>query len=97
VQDVLWQIESEMARNTREALFDFNKLVLGAAAAKLFIGPLVHDPEIYIEVLRAAAEKCSGVVHCALVPHPDKWDGDSGNVQCYTLVEGCWERLAVRP
>jgi hypothetical protein len=34
----LWQVESEFARDSFEAVKDFNKLVLGAAENKLFIG-----------------------------------------------------------
>ncbi|MCA9657934.1 MAG: hypothetical protein KC486_06285 [Myxococcales bacterium] len=74
VTEALWQIESELAHNSAAALIDFNKLVLGAARYKLFVGPLVHDPEAFIDVLRPAAARCTGDVFAVLIPHPDRWD-----------------------
>lgn len=74
VKEALWQVESEFARNSGEALVDFNKLVLGSARNKLFIGPHVHDPQSFLNVMAPAAQACSGSVFAALVPHPDRWD-----------------------
>ena len=73
VKEALWLVESELARDSGQALIDFNKLVLGAARYKLFVGPLVHDPEAFIDVLRPAAACCTGEVFAALIPHPKRW------------------------
>jgi hypothetical protein len=91
VRRVLWQVESEFARNSREALFDFNKLVLGSAKSKLFIGPQMQQPARFLEVLRPAARACSGIVYAALVPHPDRWDGDAHPIEAWTLRNDKWE------
>jgi hypothetical protein len=45
VRKGLWIVESELARNSRQALYDFNKLVLGNATNKLFVGPQVSRSE----------------------------------------------------
>ena len=37
IKEVLWQVESEFAHDTRITLIDFNKLVLGSGKNKLFI------------------------------------------------------------
>lgn len=74
IQEALWQVESEFARDSGEALADFNKLVLGSARNKLFIGPHVHNPQAFLNVLIPPAKACSGSVFAALVPHPDSWD-----------------------
>ena len=77
IKDVLWQVESEFAKNSRQALVDFNKLVLGTAKNKLFIGPQVHDTQSFIEVLRSPAAACSGSVYLCLLPHPSDWDPEN--------------------
>ena len=73
VKQALWLVESEMARNTREALYDFNKLVMGSGDDLLFVGPHVRDQESYLKILGAAAQHCRGRIHVALIPHPDEW------------------------
>ena len=76
VKKAIWLVESEMDSNKREALYDFNKLVLGASENLLFVGPLVHDEKNYLRVLGDAARHCQHPVHVVLIPHPRKW-GDS--------------------
>ena len=56
--EVLWQVESEFANNSRETLKDFNKLVCGSAKHKLFVGSQVSDRESFIHVLLPAARAC---------------------------------------
>lgn len=85
ITDALWQVESELARDSRQALIDFNKLVLGSARYKLFVGPQVADPEAFIGVLRPAAARCTGAVFAALIPHPDSWDQAAAEVQAWKL------------
>lgn len=85
VADALWQVESELARDSRQALIDFNKLVLGSARYKLFVGPQVADAEAFVGVLRPAAARCVGQVFAALIPHPDSWDHARPDVQVWQL------------
>jgi hypothetical protein len=70
-----WAVESEFARNARQSMYDFNKLILSSSEAKLFIGPLFRgsDPTALLRPLRAAAHHCSGEVLVALLPHPSLW------------------------
>ena len=88
----LWIVESEMARNKREALFDFNKLVLGQADNKLFVGPHVHDEGDYLRVLARAASACSGSLYVVLIPHPDEWPVIAADsVGVWAWRESTWE------
>ncbi|MGA2448330.1 MAG: hypothetical protein ABTD50_06635 [Polyangiaceae bacterium] len=66
-------VESEFARDSREAMYDFNKLVLCAAECKLFIGPRVTSEATFLAPLSAAAAHCTGTVLAVLVPHPSEW------------------------
>lgn len=93
IRAVLWQVESEFAKDSRQALFDFNKLVLGSARNKLFIGPQVSDNQSFIEVLLPAANACQGRVFLALVPHPDSWNEGKKNIDIWRLEEGMWMLL----
>jgi len=83
----LWAIESEFARDLREALFDFNKLVLSSAENCVLIGPVVSDNEGFLDGLSGAAGNCKGTVYVVIVPHPSEW-ADSAKLQ----VQGhIWE------
>ncbi len=78
-------MESEFARDSRQALIDFNKLVLGSAHNKLFVGPQVSKVEQFIDVLKPAARACTRNVYVALIPHPAKWKNASDYVQLWSL------------
>jgi len=90
VEDVLWQIESEFARDRRHALYDFNKLVLGAGQNKLFVGPQVHDNSSYLQTLLPAAKACGGNVFVALVPHPRDWGNGVGLISLWKYGGENW-------
>ncbi|MFN8467940.1 MAG: hypothetical protein U0X20_20440 [Caldilineaceae bacterium] len=89
----LWAVESEMARDTRQALFDFNKLVLASSANKLFVGPKVADPDAYLNVLLFPARCCSSSVFVALVPHPGLWGNCELSVDLWQLIDDTWRRI----
>jgi hypothetical protein len=93
VRDALWQVESEFARDSGQALMDFNKLVLGSAENKLSVGPHVYDEGAFLGVLARAACRCSGAVYAALVPHPDRWDAGERQVAVWRLNGGRWASL----
>jgi hypothetical protein len=90
VTKALWAVESEFARDTREAMFDFNKLVLAAADSKLFVGPLVDDEASFIEPLTYPAKTCTGDVYVALVPHPDQWASQGALAHVYKFSQSEW-------
>ena len=75
IKEVLWQVESEFAHDSRKALVDFNKLVLGSGKNKLFIGSQVKKgtENSFLSVLRPAAGYCTGDVYVGMIPHPSKW------------------------
>jgi len=75
VKEVLWQVESEFAHNTRSTLIDFNKLVLGSGKDKLFVASKVKKgtENSFLSVLQPAAKYCTGDVYVCMIPHPSKW------------------------
>lgn len=88
----IWAIESEFERNSREALYDFNKLVLSSSENKLFIGPVVADTESFLGVLSGAAERCSANTFAVLVPHPSQWTvGATLLAEGYEWKESVWQ------
>jgi len=88
VREALWQVESEFARDSRQAIYDLNKLVLGAARQKLFVGPQVSDEAGFLAALLPVARCCSGEVYMALAPHPAQWDACKAVVRVWRLVDG---------
>jgi hypothetical protein len=87
----IWAVESELAKDKREALFDFNKLVLAASDKKLFVGPRVKDEQDYLRVLGAAAQHCIGEIFVALIPHPEEWpDKGPESVVAWEWKSGEW-------
>lgn len=75
IKEVLWQGESEFAHNTRSALVDFNKLVLGSGKNKLFVASQVKKgtENSFLKVLQPAARYCTGDVYVGMIPHPSNW------------------------
>jgi len=93
VKDVIWQVESEFARDSRQALIDFNKLVLGSAKNKLFIGSQVGDATSFLDVLRPAAKVCQGDVFTSLIPHPRDWNNNSNLIQTWRFGREEWREI----
>ncbi len=83
IKETIWQVESELARNSRQALIDFSKLVLGSAHNKLFVGPQVSKVKPFLDVLKPAARACRGSVYISLIPHPDNWKSGEGSVKLW--------------
>ena len=100
VTEALWLVESEFARDSFQAVKDFNKLVIGHAANKLFIGPRLGaaDEERYLNALmpvaRASAHNGASSVYAALVPHPGEWaTSEVADVALHRYARGGWETL----
>ena len=88
----LWAIESEFERDFREALFDFNKLVLCSAKNCVLIAPIVSDVEGFLDGLSGAADNCSGSVYVVFVPHPAEWSHSSElKVQGHVWEDRGWQ------
>ena len=87
IKEVIWQIESEFAHNTRSSLVDFNKLVLGSAKYKLFIASQVKKgtENAFLKVLQPAAADCTGDVYVGMVPHPNKWTDVEGAIHLWVF------------
>ena len=85
IKEVLWQIESEFAHDSRKALVDFNKLVLGSGENKLFIGSQVKKGKEnpFLSVLQPAARYCTGDVYVCMIPHPSNWVDSDNDVHLW--------------
>jgi hypothetical protein len=90
IKETLWQVESEFALNSRQSLIDFNKLVLGSAQNKLFIGPLFQDPDSLRKVIMPAAAACSGNVFAAFLAHPSEWNNNPSKPEVFHFTKGSW-------
>jgi hypothetical protein len=101
ITKALWVVESEFARDARQALFDFNKLVLASADSKLFVGPMVTDEQAFLGTLLAPATRCGGQVFVALIPHPAGWPQARARVHrsahVYRLEGSEWQAVCGRP
>jgi hypothetical protein len=96
VTKALWQVESEFARDSFEAVKDFNKLVIGAADNKLFVGPRLSSTtreNDYLNALLPVAHCCAGEVYTALVSHPDSWAHDVPNVAVWRRCHTEWRPI----
>ena len=98
VKKSVWQVESELAEDGREALIDFSKLVGGAASQKIFIGPVLTTPsrfKLFRDTLLAPARECSGVVYAAFIPHPRLWGNEdvNGTAQLFRLGANGWGEM----
>ena len=89
VAKAVWQVESEFAEDSRAAVLDFSKLVLGGAPNKLFVAPITDCPSAFSGPLLAVARCCSGRVFPALVPHPRDWDTDLAP-EAFVFATGGW-------
>jgi hypothetical protein len=96
VKRAIWQIESEFAKDSRQALIDFNKLVAGSGQYKLFIAPVVHDQDAFLRVLGEPARYCSGIVYVAMVPKPREWPASADDITLWLYDEGEWLALIPR-
>ena len=86
VSKAIWQIESEFARNSWQAVYDFNKLVLGSSENKLFIGPQGGNEQEFLKRLIPLASRCSSNAFVALVPHPSAWKiNEQLSIHCWRL------------
>jgi hypothetical protein len=95
ITHVLWQIESEvLPNNSRGWVDDFNKLVLGSADRKLFVGSFRDSPE-NMRVLADIAPYIPGLAtYLALIPHPASWDKQiifgSDDVSLWRFTDHGW-------
>ncbi len=94
IKEALWVVESEMARDSHEAIIDFSKLVMGSAPNKLFIGPKVNNQGNFNKVLLAPAGNCSGNVYLAIIPHPEDWDKRDDEPELFILSGKSWKKVS---
>lgn len=93
VKEAIWAIESEMAKNTREMLYDFNKLLVSSSRSKLFVGPLTSYNDEILELLSTTAidSLCNGKFYFTLIPHPDDWE----KIEAFNQGERAIENLSL--
>jgi hypothetical protein len=90
IKNAVWQVESELEKDSKKAIQDFGKLVVGSAQNKLFIAPLVSKEKEFLRVLREPASHCSGSAYLAMIPHPREWKENEALTKLWKLVEAIW-------
>jgi hypothetical protein len=89
----LWSVESEMARNSRQALYDFNKLALSSAESKLFVGPRLGERKQkgYMDTLGESISQGTGNLYVALIPHPKEWPVRNADaMELHSWIDRAW-------
>lgn len=89
----IWQVESEFAKNTREAIYDFNKLVIGSSENKLFIGPIVNNINSFLNIFIDIAEKCNSQTYVALVSPPSDWNNNDLIIMVFKYFNKFWQEI----
>lgn len=87
-----WIVESEFERNSRAAIVDMSKLVLGQSENVLFIGPSVGPKDGYLDMLGIVARRCTGRVYLAIVEHPSEWKTHLSNPELYLWADDEWSQ-----
>lgn len=90
----LFQVESELAKDTAASVEDFCKLVCGSALQSLFVGPLTPKPAHYLDTLGAIARETNREHYVALVQHPDRWSGAMEMPRLFRWSSGGWRPIA---
>ena len=88
VKRAIWQVESEFEKNSRAALVDFSKFMVGSAPNKLFVAPITHDLGAFRNALIPVAQCCTGRV-AAHVPHPEDFMKVL-NTEVHVFERGDW-------
>ena len=85
-----WIVESEIERDSRAAIIDMSKLVLGQSKNVLFIGPSVGPKDGYMDMLASVAKWCAGQRHLAVIDHPSKWKTGPRDPELYLWTSDEW-------
>ena len=76
ITDCHWQVESELdIVDTREAVIDMSKLVLGAAENKLFVAGHRSRRSDVLKQWAKIARCCTGKLFLVFISHPGDWAG----------------------
>ncbi len=89
VSEVHWQVESELALNTRQISIDFSKLVMGSAEKKLFVTVRSKREDITENLIDACCEMGSfvfGELYLCLLDDIDKWTEDCDYPEVINLL-----------
>lgn len=90
VTKTYWIVESEFELNSRSAIVDMSKLVLGRSENLLFIGPSVGPKKGYLDMLAKVAIGCDGDLHLALIDHPSEWKSEPRDPELYLWAGNEW-------
>jgi len=88
-----WIVESEFEPNSRDAIVDMSKLVMGKSENVLFIGSAVAPKDAYLDMLGRVARHCDGHTYLALIEHPGKWKTQTPRPEVYSWAGEKWSRM----
>ena len=88
-----WQVESEInIEDTRKAVVDMSKLVLGSAESKLFVAGHRRRRDDVLNQWARIASCCSGRLFLLFISHPCDWAGPKPP-QLYEWSDKGWRLL----
>ena len=91
VAALLWQIEIDLSREWRHAIYAVNRLNCGSAENKLLLAArLPRGEDDYLQTLRAPFAAGSGAAHVALIPHPAEWEASEDAPAVWSMTDGEW-------
>jgi|SRR3990172_3577690 len=87
-----WIVESEFEPNSRDAIVDMSKLVMGKSENVLFIGSAVAPKDGYLDMLGKVASHCDGNTFLAMIDHPSRWKAHTSSLELYRWSIAGWVR-----
>jgi len=90
VKSTLWIVESEFERDSRSAIVDMSKLVMGRSENALFIAPTVGPKQGYLDMLAKVAVRCDCNLYLALIGHPSTWKSSPSIPEEYVWATNEW-------
>ncbi len=91
VAEVLAQVEIELSREWQREVQALNRLICGAADAKLLVAALPSRGRAEsLQSLQAPFAAIPGAARLALIPHPAEWDAAEAEPEVWRLDDGEW-------
>ena len=91
VAEVLAQVEIEFSREWQREVQALNRLIGGAADAKLLVAALPSRGRAEsLQSLQAPFAAIPGAASLALIPHPAEWDAAEAEPEVWRLDDGEW-------
>ena len=94
----IWQIESELAENTREIAIDFSKLLAGNADYAMMVSPEGKEKRDYYmnemkKMLESNVSLGRKILYFLILPHPRDWVNKKGEWSLHNWDNNDWKKV----